>query len=215
MSGPSARCAFVTFNVFADLPAFRHLDRRLQIVARAIAAERPDILALQELVRAQRCGDMGRILCDLVNGFCGKEEYQLHYAEADGLGEGEWKFDEGIALMGRLQLVSPAVGILKFSAQIRIATEVGKQQYRLPDDRVAIHARYVLAPGLELDAYGTHLTDRNEQTRRSHRASRAGAGTDRVGAAHQPTGKSGTDWRRLQRHCAVGDYPDPDPQRLH
>src|SRR5271170_6754046 len=158
------RCSFVTFNVFADLPAFRYLDRRLEIAARAIAAERPDILALQELVRARRCGDMGRILCDLVNRFCGGEEYQLHYAEADGLGEDEWKFDEGIALMGRLQRASTEIAIRKFSAQVRLATSMGNQQYRLPDDRVAIHARYVLAPGFELDAYGTHLTDRNEQT---------------------------------------------------
>ncbi len=130
----------------------------------AIAAERPDILALQELVRARRCGDMGRILCDLVNRFHGTEEYQLHYAEADGLGEDDWKFDEGIALMGRLQCASTEIGIRKFSNQVRLTTSIGNQQYRLPDDRVAIHARYVLAPNLELDAYGTHLTDRNDQT---------------------------------------------------
>ncbi len=163
MSQPSARCSFITFNVFSDLPAFRHLDRRLEILARAIAAERPAILALQELVRGSQCGDMGRTLLDLVNRFCEGDRYALHYAEADGLGEGEWKFDEGIALMGRLERASDDVGILKFSSQVRIATTVGGQQYRLPDDRVAIHVRYTLAPGLELDAYGTHLTDRNEE----------------------------------------------------
>jgi endonuclease/exonuclease/phosphatase family metal-dependent hydrolase len=164
MSGLSVRCSFITFNAFADLPAFRHLDRRLEIAARAIAAERPDVVALQELVRARRCGDMGQTLCGLVNRFCDGDEYHLHYAQADGLGEDEWKFDEGIALMGRLNRAPGEIDILKFSAQVRIATTVGNQQYRLPDDRVAIHARYALVPGLELEAYSTHLTDRNEQS---------------------------------------------------
>jgi endonuclease/exonuclease/phosphatase family metal-dependent hydrolase len=34
----------------------------------------------------------------------------------------------------------------------------------LPDDRIAMHARYTLALGVELDAYVTHLTDHNEQS---------------------------------------------------
>lgn len=163
MSRSLVRCSFITFNLFSDLPAFRHLDRRLEIAARAIVQERPDVVALQELVRASRCGDMGHRLRDHVNHFCGRDEYHLHYAEADGLGEDEWRFDEGIALMGRLKAATTEVEILKFGAQVRIATSVGDQKYRLPDDRVAIHARYELAPGFELDAYATHLTDRSEQ----------------------------------------------------
>lgn len=158
-----ARCSFLTFNLFSDLPTFRHLDRRLEIAARAIAKERPGVLALQEIVRARLSGDMGRKLCEVVNHYCDRQEYQLHYALADGLGEEEWKFDEGIALMSRHDRTSDDIEVLKYAAQVRIGTTVGNQEYRLPDDRVAIHARYGVAPGLELDAYATHLTDRNEQ----------------------------------------------------
>jgi endonuclease/exonuclease/phosphatase family metal-dependent hydrolase len=157
-------CSFLTFNLFSDLPAFRHLDRRLEIVARAIAAERPGVVALQEIVRAPACGDMGRKLCDLVNRHCNGTEYHLHYAPADGLGEGEWKFDEGVALMSRHQRVPRDVGVFKYASQVRIAATVGTQEYRLPDDRVAMHIRYAVAPGIEVDTYVTHLTDRNEQS---------------------------------------------------
>lgn len=157
-------CSFLTFNLFSDLPAFRHLDRRLEIIAGAIAAERPGVVALQEIVRAPACGDMGRKLCDLVNQHCNAAEYHLHYAPADGLGEGEWKFDEGIALMSRHQRAPREVAVLKYESQVKIATSVGTQQYRLPDDRVAMHIRYVVGPGVEVDAYVTHLTDRNEQS---------------------------------------------------
>ncbi len=70
MDASVVSCSFLTFNLFSDLPAFRHLDRRLEIAARAIAAERPGIVALQEIVRSPICGDMGRKLCDLVNRHC-------------------------------------------------------------------------------------------------------------------------------------------------
>jgi endonuclease/exonuclease/phosphatase family metal-dependent hydrolase len=164
MDKPAASCSFLTFNLFSDLPAFRHLDRRLEITAAAIAAQRPGIVALQEVVRSPQCGDMGGKLCDLVNRFCGDQLYQLNYAPADGMGEGEWKFDEGVALMSHYERARREVGTIKYSSQVRIAAAVGGQEYRLPDDRIAMHVRYHAAPGIELDAYVTHLTDRNEQS---------------------------------------------------
>jgi endonuclease/exonuclease/phosphatase family metal-dependent hydrolase len=164
MTNGAASCSFLTFNLFSDLPAFRHLDRRLEIAARAIAAHRPGVVALQEIVRAPNCGDTGRKLCDLVNRHSTGAEYDLHYAQADGLGEDEWKFEEGLALMSRYPRAPHEIEVIKYSAQVRISTALGKQQYRLPDDRIAIHARYALAPGVELDAYVTHLTDRNDQS---------------------------------------------------
>jgi endonuclease/exonuclease/phosphatase family metal-dependent hydrolase len=164
MAQHSATCSFLTYNLFSDLPAFRHLDRRLEIVAGAIAAERPDIVALQEVVRSPICGDMGVKLCDLVNRYCKRAEYRLRYAQADGLGEGEWKFDEGIALMSRLERAAHDTATLKYASQVRIVSSAGSQQYRLPDDRVAMHIRYALAPAVQVDAYVTHLTDRNEQS---------------------------------------------------
>lgn len=164
MGEPAADCSFLTFNLFADLPTFRHLDRRLEITAAAIAAERPGVVALQEIVRSKPCGDIGVRLCELVNQRCNGALYQLHYTPADGLGEDEWKFDEGIALMSRYERTSHDAGMIKYSSQVRISASVGSQEYRLPDDRVAMHIRYLVAPGFELDAYGTHLTDRNEQS---------------------------------------------------
>lgn len=164
MNHQTASCSFITFNLFSDLPAFRHLDRRLEIAAAAIAAQRPGIVALQEIVRSPACGDMGRKLCDLVNRDSSGAEYELHYAPADGLGEGEWKFDEGVALMSRYQRVPQHVAVLKYPSQVRISASVGSQEYRLPDDRIVMHARYLIAPDMELDAYATHLTDRAEQS---------------------------------------------------
>jgi endonuclease/exonuclease/phosphatase family metal-dependent hydrolase len=164
MGDQAATCSVITFNLFSDLPAFRHLERRLEIAAAAIAAERPGIVAVQEIVRSPACGDMGRKLCDLVNRYGAGAEYELHFAPADGLGEGEWKFDEGIALMSRHERASQDIAVLKYASQVRIAASVGSQEFRLPDDRVVMHARYVIAPGVELDAYVTHLTDRAEQS---------------------------------------------------
>jgi endonuclease/exonuclease/phosphatase family metal-dependent hydrolase len=164
MDEHAVTCSFLTFNLFSDLPAFRHLDRRLEIAAAAIAAERPAIVALQEIVRSPMCGDMGVKLCQMVNRHAGRDEYELHYAPADGLGEGEWKFDEGIGLMSRLGRAARGVATLKYDSQVRLVSAAGNRQYRLPDDRVAMHIRYVVAPGVEVDAYVTHLTDRNEQS---------------------------------------------------
>jgi endonuclease/exonuclease/phosphatase family metal-dependent hydrolase len=160
MGAKSASCSFLTLNLFSDLPAFRHLDRRLELMADAIAREGPGVVALQEIVRANLCGDMGRKLCELVNRHRGRDEYELHYAPADGLGEGEWRFDEGIALMSRHERTLDEVKVLKYASQVRLGASVAGHEYRLPDDRVAMHARYIVAPGVELDAYVTHLTDR-------------------------------------------------------
>jgi endonuclease/exonuclease/phosphatase family metal-dependent hydrolase len=156
--------SFLTFNLFSDLPAFRHLDRRLEIAANAIAAEGPGIVALQEIVRARSCGEMDRKLGELVNRGRDRTEYRIHYAAADGLGEDEWKFEEGIALMSFHQRAAADLEVHKFTSQVRLGGSVGNQQYRLPDDRIAIHLRYMVAPGLEVDAYATHLTDRNEES---------------------------------------------------
>jgi endonuclease/exonuclease/phosphatase family metal-dependent hydrolase len=164
MAREPVHCSFITFNLFSDLPIFRHLDRRLEIAAHAIAQARPGIVALQEIVRAQKSGDTGLKLCELVNRFGHGEDYQLHYAQADGLGEGEWKFDEGIALMSRHARAFDDIEVLKYAAQVRIGATVGSQEYRLPDDRVAMHARYLVVSGVEVDAYATHLTDRGEQS---------------------------------------------------
>src|SRR5690349_13862659 len=103
MSNPPAVISFLTFNLFADLPAFRHLDRRLEIAAGAIADERPGVVALQEIVRARASGEMDRKVCDAVNRRYSGPEYSIHFAAADGLGEDEWKFEEGIALMSRYE----------------------------------------------------------------------------------------------------------------
>jgi endonuclease/exonuclease/phosphatase family metal-dependent hydrolase len=66
--------------------------------------------------------------------------------------------------MCRLPRAQHQITTLKYTSQVRLASSAGRQQYRLPDDRVAIHIRYVVAPGFEIDAYATHLTDRNEES---------------------------------------------------
>ncbi|MGH7988105.1 MAG: endonuclease/exonuclease/phosphatase family protein [Candidatus Binataceae bacterium] len=156
------QCMIATYNIFHDLPAFRHLDRRLQLIAEHIAAQRPHAVALQELVRASRCGDLGAKLAELVNQASGGALYTLYYAPADGAGEGDYAFDEGVALM-TLHPVAAAPEIFKFRSQVNLSTTVAGHRYRLPDDRVAMRARLRLPHGT-LDLYVTHLTDRDERS---------------------------------------------------
>ena len=151
----------LTLNIFHDLPMYRHLQRRGELIANAIAAHRPAAAALQEVVRSTSSGDIGAAIRERVNRLCGGELYRLDYAAADGAGDGEFSFDEGVALLSRLMADGPAQ-TLKYRAQVEMATEVAGQRYRLPDDRVAIRRRFRLESGAALDFYVSHLTDRPE-----------------------------------------------------
>jgi endonuclease/exonuclease/phosphatase family metal-dependent hydrolase len=157
-----AECTILTLNVFHDLPTYRHLERRCELIAEAIAARRPHVAALQEVLRATMPGDIGAKIRDGVNRICGSRLYALDYAPADGAGDGEFSFDEGVALLSRIEAEGPAES-LKYRAQVEMATEVGGQRYRLPDDRVAMRRRFRLESGARLDFYVSHLTDRPER----------------------------------------------------
>jgi endonuclease/exonuclease/phosphatase family metal-dependent hydrolase len=157
-----AECTILTLNIFHDLPTYRHLDRRCELIAEAIAARRPHVAALQEVLRATVPGDIGAKIRDGVNRICGSPLYHLDYAPADGAGDGEFSFDEGVALLSRIEADGPAES-LKYRAQVEMATEVGGQRYRLPDDRVAMRRRFRLESGARLDFYVSHLTDRPER----------------------------------------------------
>ncbi|MGA8570296.1 MAG: hypothetical protein WB580_21095 [Candidatus Binataceae bacterium] len=87
-------CTILTLNAFHELPTYRHLARRCALIAEEIAARRPHLAALQEVLRASGCGDIGLKLRDAVNRLCGGEVYRLDYARADGAGDGEFGFDE-------------------------------------------------------------------------------------------------------------------------
>jgi len=154
-------CTILTLNIFHDLPMYRHLRRRCELIAKSIAAHRPAVAALQEVVRSTGSGDIGAAIRDRVNHLCEGELYRLDYAIADGAGDGEFSFDEGVALLSRLEVDGPAES-LKYRAQVEMATEVAGHRYRLPDDRVAIRRRFRLESGTELDFYVSHLTDRPE-----------------------------------------------------
>src|SRR6185437_8674643 len=113
---PLTECTVLTLNVFHDLPTYRHLQRRCELIAEAIAARRPHVAALQEVLRSTASGDIGAKIC-------GGEVYRLDYAAADGAGDGEFSFDEGVALLSRLQSDGPAES-LRYRAQVEMATEV-------------------------------------------------------------------------------------------
>ncbi len=83
-----APCSFITFNLFSDLPTFRHLDRRLEIAAHAIAKERPGVVALQEIIRAHQSGDIGRKLCESVNRYCNGKNTSCTTHKPTDLGRG-------------------------------------------------------------------------------------------------------------------------------
>ncbi len=154
-------CTILTLNVFHDLPAYRQLERRCELIAEAIAARRPDVAALQEVLRATGTGDIGVKIRDGVNRLCGSDIYRLDYAVADGAGDGEFSFDEGVALLSRVEPDGPAES-LKYIAQVEMATEVAGHRYRLPDNRVALRRRFRLENGARIDVSVSHLTDRPE-----------------------------------------------------
>jgi len=154
-------CRILTLNAFHDLPTYRHLARRCTLIAEEIAARRPHIAALQEVLRASGSGDFGVNLRDTVNRLCGGEFYRLDYARADGASDGEFGFEEGVALLSRIETDGPAQS-LRFRAQVELAAEVGGKRYRLPDDRVAMHRRFRIKSGAMLDFFVSHLTDRPE-----------------------------------------------------
>ena len=81
----------------ADIPT--PSARRCAIITEEIAARRPHVAALQEVLRASGCGDIGLKLRDAVNRLCDGAAYRLDYARADGAGDGEFGFDEGLALL--------------------------------------------------------------------------------------------------------------------
>jgi endonuclease/exonuclease/phosphatase family metal-dependent hydrolase len=155
-------CTIVTYNLFHDLPRFRHLERRLELVADAIAVARPDLMALQEVAKAAGSGDMSAKLLALVNQRARPAVYTIHYARADGLGERDYAFEEGVAILTKLsQMTSPAE-VYNYQHQVCLVTSVGGQRYRLPDDRIAIRMRFKI-DDREIDFFVTHLTDRTEQ----------------------------------------------------
>jgi endonuclease/exonuclease/phosphatase family metal-dependent hydrolase len=154
-------CTILTLNAFHDLPTYRHLARRCALIAEEIAARCPHVAALQEVLRASGCGDVGAKLRDAVNRLCGGEVYHLDYTRADGAGDGEFGFDEGLALLSRIETDGPAQS-LRFRAQVELTAEFGWHRYRLPDDRVAMRRRFRLASCATLDFCVSHLTDRPE-----------------------------------------------------
>jgi endonuclease/exonuclease/phosphatase family metal-dependent hydrolase len=120
-------CSILTYNLFHDLPRFRHLERRLELVADAIAAARPDLVALQELAKAAGCGDMAAKLLALVNQRARPAVYTIHYAGADGLGAGDHAFEEGVAILTQLSDVATAPEVHKYHHQVRLVTSIGGQ----------------------------------------------------------------------------------------
>lgn len=154
-------CTILTLNIYHNLPEHRHLDRRLELIAQAIAERRPHVTALQEILRASACGDLGARLCERVNQLCDGNLYRLDYCPADGAGDGEFAFDEGVGILSRLDAAAQAASY-KYRAQVNLSAEVGGQLYRLPDDRVVLHRSFRLDGGAPLEVYVTHLTDRPE-----------------------------------------------------
>ena len=156
-----AECRILTLNMLHELPMCRHLTRRCALIAEEIAARRPHLVGLQEVLRAPGCGDIGVRLRDSVNQLCGREIYTLDYVRADGAGDGEFCFEEGLAILSRIETDGP-IETLRFHAQVELAADLGGQRYRLPDDRVAMRRRFRLKNGAMIDFCVSHLTDRPE-----------------------------------------------------
>ena len=96
-----AELKLMTFNLFPDLPSCRRLGERLDLFAHAVASLQPNAVALQEVVRTGISGDLACTVEAKVNSACGQQAYGLDYVAADSVGEGEHRFEEGIAALIR------------------------------------------------------------------------------------------------------------------
>ena len=101
-------CTILTLNIFHDLPMYRHLDRRCEMIAEGDRRAPPDVRrAPGGAARDRHRAISGPKIRDGVNRLCGGEIYRLDYAMADGAGDGESSFDEGVALLSRVEAGRP------------------------------------------------------------------------------------------------------------
>lgn len=143
----------LTFNVFHDYPFYRHLDRRLAILAEGLAAEAPDIAVLQEVSVSALHGNLAERLAAMLRqrGL----RYEIFYAPANGSVADGGSFEEGGAILSRWPIAGAEARRLAPEHHFRREY----RGYSYVEYRIGLRATVVPNPGIALDVFGAHLTD--------------------------------------------------------
>jgi endonuclease/exonuclease/phosphatase family metal-dependent hydrolase len=136
LQSPGTTLRVMSMNVLHDLPRFKHLSRRLDLVADAIRQEGVDIALLQEVPWNRRVGNGA----DYVAGRLG---YNYLYVRANGNRHTIF-FEEGEAILSRFPLREVSF--------VELAPRAGFFEHR-----VALHAT-AITPWGDVDLFATHLT---------------------------------------------------------
>ncbi len=139
----------VTLNVlhgFRDRTNDQTLERRLDLVAEAVAAARPDLVLLQEMSVTRRHGSAVDRLRQRVNGLLAGSGVSYNSAFIAANGSRLIAFREGEAILSRAEILSTSV--VRYRSQALIP----------PEHRLALEA-VIRSTGGRLFAVSTHLTN--------------------------------------------------------
>ena len=154
----------LTFNAFHGYPLCAHLEKRLEILARALAAEAPDLALLQEVSVSKLYGHLPARLVDALKAE--GLEYHLAYSPANGSIEGGGVFEEGSAVLSRWPIVEAEVR--RLAASYPVWRE--HHGYEYEEFRIALRASVEIRPGIRIDVIATHITDAGPRDDTSPRA---------------------------------------------
>ena len=147
------RLRLITFNVCHDYPRQRHSERRLEVLADTLAAERPDVVLLQEMFVSRVLGDWTERLAAALRdrGL----PYESFYAPANGSIVENGEFEEGGAILSRFPIIDTETRALAPSHEVRRTI----QGYDFVERRIALRTTLNCGNGLTIDVFNAHVTD--------------------------------------------------------
>lgn len=143
----------VTFNAYHGYPLCAHIERRLELLRRALCTTAPDVVLLQEISVSALYGHLPARLVDglRADGL----EYHLAYSPANGSVAEGGAFEEGSAVLSRWPIRETEVRRLAAHHPVWR----NHHGYEYVEFRIALRASLEVTPELRLDVFGTHITD--------------------------------------------------------
>lgn len=153
MTETTIRLKAVTFNAYHGYPLCPHIEKRLALLERGIAAETPDVILLQEMSASPLYGNLAeRLQVDLcAMGLA----YSMVYEAANGSVRNGGAFEEGSAILSRWPIV--AAEVRRLASEHPVRREYHGYEYE--EFRIALRATLELGPAAQLDVFGAHVTD--------------------------------------------------------